>query len=177
MIRLKYAPNPCQNLQRRCLTPLTTHTGAFASIAISSSNFPCLNSSSSEPKVNGFNFQLRILAPFRFVSKTKPGETAEFVSEGFSCSSAATIVVPDKIDLIRMVDGELNGEFPEEEAIRFIKVGLLCVQEDAKLRPKMTEALEMLSEEGENEIEGICICRPGLVSDLRDIRIKDSSQG
>ncbi|KAF7804462.1 putative LRR receptor-like serine/threonine-protein kinase [Senna tora] len=80
-------------------------------------------------------------------------------------------------DLIRMVDGELNGEFPEEEAIRFLKVGLLCVQEDAKLRPKMTEALEMLSEEGENEIEGIRISRPGLVSDLRDIRIKDSSQG
>lgn len=81
-------------------------------------------------------------------------------------------------DLIKMVDPELNEEFPEEEAIRFLKVGLLCVQEASKLRPRMSEAVEMLS--NRSEMEGARISKPGFVADLRDIRIRDqlhSSQG
>lgn len=78
-------------------------------------------------------------------------------------------------DLAKMVDTELNGEsVPEEESFRFLKVGLLCVQETAKLRPKMTEVVDMLSNNG--EMLNVSISKPGLVPDLRAIRIRNVPQ-
>ncbi|KAF7818605.1 putative serine/threonine-protein kinase [Senna tora] len=73
-------------------------------------------------------------------------------------------------NLIRMVDPVLKTAFEEEEAIRFLRVGLLCVQETARLRPRMTEAVEMLS----NKIEmgGIEISKPGFVADLRNVKMR-----
>ncbi|KAL3642567.1 hypothetical protein CASFOL_013382 [Castilleja foliolosa] len=72
--------------------------------------------------------------------------------------------------LIEMVDCALKGEFPVTEAVRFLRVGLLCVQETTSLRPAMSIALKMLI----NEIntEDIKISRPGLVFDLMEIKIR-----
>ncbi|XP_028775157.1 putative serine/threonine-protein kinase [Neltuma alba] len=75
-------------------------------------------------------------------------------------------------DLPKMVDEELKESFPEEESVRFLKVGLLCVQETAKLRPRMTEVVEMLS--NNIEMASVSISKPGLVPDLRAIRIKNA---
>ncbi|KAI4300268.1 hypothetical protein L6164_033665 [Bauhinia variegata] len=81
-------------------------------------------------------------------------------------------------NLLRMVDPVLNMNFDSEEAIRFLKVGLSCVQETAKLRPTMSQIVELLS--NRMNVEDVSISKPGLVSDLRQIRIRkqqiDSSQ-
>lgn len=77
-------------------------------------------------------------------------------------------------DLRQMVDPVLNGNFPAEEAVRFFKVGLMCVQETTKLRPKMSTAVKMLTNEigiGDTEIS-----KPGLLADLMDVKIGRKQQ-
>ena len=49
--------------------------------------------------------------------------------------------------LVELVDPVLNENFLEEEAVRFLKVGLLCVQDISRKRPQMSEALKMLTDE------------------------------
>ncbi|KAL7265100.1 hypothetical protein ACSBR1_002953 [Camellia fascicularis] len=72
-------------------------------------------------------------------------------------------------NLVALVDPVLNGDFPEEEAIRFLEVGLLCVQETSSLRPSMSRAVKMLT--NEIDITNIKISQPGLVADLMDVKI------
>ncbi|KAF4368644.1 hypothetical protein F8388_003345, partial [Cannabis sativa] len=50
-------------------------------------------------------------------------------------------------ELIQLVDFVLETNFPEEEAVRFIKIGFLCVQEHTSLRPSMATAIKMLANE------------------------------
>ncbi|KAL7095812.1 hypothetical protein ACP275_10G046000 [Erythranthe tilingii] len=73
-------------------------------------------------------------------------------------------------NLLELVDSALKGEFPHEEAVWFLKVGMLCVQETTKLRPVMSEAVKML----ENEVcpEDVEIRQPGLVADLMEVKIR-----
>ncbi|KAK4377698.1 hypothetical protein RND71_003994 [Anisodus tanguticus] len=69
----------------------------------------------------------------------------------------------------------VNGEFCGDETVRFLKIGLLCVQEIASLRPKMSTVIKMLSS---NMEEGINITQPGILADLKDVKIgqKQSSR-
>ncbi|KAL2323264.1 hypothetical protein Fmac_027643 [Flemingia macrophylla] len=76
-------------------------------------------------------------------------------------------------DLLKLVDPVLNMNFPEEEAMKFLKVGLLCVQETAKLRPRMTEVVEKLT--NSIDMEDVHISKPGFVADLRNIRIRQQN--
>lgn len=72
--------------------------------------------------------------------------------------------------LIELVDPMLKGNFSEPEAVRFIKVGLLCVQEIRRLRPHMSMAIKMLS----NEIkigDQMEIMQPGLLTDIMNVKI------
>lgn len=73
-------------------------------------------------------------------------------------------------NLVELVDSVLNGDFPEKEAVRFLKVGLLCVQETTSLRPAMSTAIKMLK--NEIDTENIEISRPGRVADLMDVKIQ-----
>ncbi|CAJ1893601.1 unnamed protein product [Sphenostylis stenocarpa] len=72
-------------------------------------------------------------------------------------------------DLLRMVDPVLNMNYPVEEAKRFLMVGLCCVQETAKLRPRMSEVVEMLSKN--IEMGEFHISQPGVVNDMRNPRM------
>lgn len=72
-------------------------------------------------------------------------------------------------NLVQLVDPTLQMNFPEDEAIRFLKLGLLCVQEMAKLRPQMSRAVKILS--GEVDIKDSQISEPGLVSDIMEIKM------
>lgn len=76
-------------------------------------------------------------------------------------------------DLLKLVDPVLNMNFPEEEGMKFLKVGLLCVQETAKLRPRMTEVVDKLT--NDVNMRDVHISKPGFVADLRNIRIKQQS--
>ncbi|CAA3001404.1 serine threonine- kinase isoform X2 [Olea europaea subsp. europaea] len=75
-------------------------------------------------------------------------------------------------NLLELVDSVLGGDFLKEEAIRFLRVGLLCVQETTKLRPRMSTAVKMLN--NEMETENIEITRPGLVADLMELKIRQN---
>ncbi|XP_039042076.1 putative serine/threonine-protein kinase [Hibiscus syriacus] len=71
--------------------------------------------------------------------------------------------------ILQLVDPTVGLNYPQEDAIRFIKVGLLCVQEKARLRPEMSTALKMLS--NDVDIERVQISQPGLVADLMNIKL------
>lgn len=45
-----------------------------------------------------------------------------------------------------MKDPSIGDEFQAEEVLRSIQVGLLCVQEDKGLRPRMATVVLMLSD-------------------------------
>nr|GMC58760.1 26S protease regulatory subunit 8 homolog A [Ipomoea batatas] len=48
---------------------------------------------------------------------------------------------------LELMDPTLSGSCPEAEVMRFIQVGLLCVQDDAKYRPSMSTVVSMLTNE------------------------------
>ncbi|XP_057427969.1 putative serine/threonine-protein kinase [Lotus japonicus] len=73
-------------------------------------------------------------------------------------------------NLFSVVDPVLDSSVPVEEAIKFLKVGLLCVQQNAKLRPRMSEVVEKLTVNV--DMKDVSISKPGFVADLRNIRIK-----
>lgn len=51
----------------------------------------------------------------------------------------------EKGDLLRLVDPELEGSYPEEEILRYIKVAFFCTQSAVNRRPLMSQVVEMLS--------------------------------
>ncbi|KAF8403041.1 hypothetical protein HHK36_011136 [Tetracentron sinense] len=72
--------------------------------------------------------------------------------------------------LLQLMDPTLLGhDFPNEEAVRFLKVGLLCVQETRPLRPQMSTAVEMMCDE--IDINDVQISQPGLIPDFMDYKI------
>ncbi|CAA7394064.1 unnamed protein product [Spirodela intermedia] len=72
--------------------------------------------------------------------------------------------------LVNVVDPSLDGDFDVEEACRFLKVSLLCTQDTPKLRPSMSTVVSMLT--GEADVNGKMIMKPGLISDLTDLKVR-----
>uniref|UniRef100_A0A0D3HWM3 Protein kinase domain-containing protein n=2 Tax=Oryza TaxID=4527 RepID=A0A0D3HWM3_9ORYZ len=72
-------------------------------------------------------------------------------------------------DLKSLVDSTLKGVFDTEEAQRLLKIGLLCTQDTPKIRPSMSTIVKMLK--GECAI-GDKIMRPGLITDVMDLKIR-----
>ncbi|KAL2554720.1 Protein kinase superfamily protein [Forsythia ovata] len=72
--------------------------------------------------------------------------------------------------LLELIDPVLNDDFPKEEALLFLKIGLLCVQEITSLRPGMSRVFEMLTHEI-NTDDDVMISRPGLLGDLMELKI------
>lgn len=70
-----------------------------------------------------------------------------------------------------MIDIFLNENFDEEQALQFIKIGLLCTQESPQQRPKMSNVVKMLTGKKSVVMDGIT--KPGLVSDFTKLKIKD----
>ncbi|XP_050384558.1 putative serine/threonine-protein kinase [Argentina anserina] len=77
--------------------------------------------------------------------------------------------------LLQLVDPTLQMNFSKDEALRFLKVGLLCVQEMARLRPRMTRSVEMLA--GEIDMKDYQISQPGLISDFTNIKMGRQQSG
>ncbi|KAM1050793.1 hypothetical protein ACFX2I_032370 [Malus domestica] len=76
-------------------------------------------------------------------------------------------------NLAQLVDPTLQMNFPTDEAIQFLKVGLLCVQERANQRPRMSKAVEMLS--GDEVLKDSHISQPRHVSDFMDIKMRQEN--
>ncbi|XP_041023135.1 putative serine/threonine-protein kinase isoform X2 [Juglans microcarpa x Juglans regia] len=75
-------------------------------------------------------------------------------------------------ELINLADPKLETNFPEEEAVRFLKVGLLCAQENVRLRPLMSAVVKMLT--SETDLQDVQISEPGKVSDFMNIRTQQT---
>ncbi|XP_056841627.1 probable LRR receptor-like serine/threonine-protein kinase At1g29720 isoform X2 [Raphanus sativus] len=82
------------------------------------------------------------------------------------------VKLQQKGDLTEIVDPVLQGDYNSNEAVRMIKVAIVCTNSSPSLRPTMSEAVQML--EGEVEITQVISDR-GLyghnwsISNLRDI--------
>lgn len=72
-------------------------------------------------------------------------------------------------NLVRLIDPSLDVNYPEAEAVKFLKVGLLCVQENVRLRPIMSTVVKMLT--GDVDIGDVRVSQPGLIADLMDIKL------
>uniref|UniRef100_A0A0D9Y1C0 Protein kinase domain-containing protein n=1 Tax=Leersia perrieri TaxID=77586 RepID=A0A0D9Y1C0_9ORYZ len=72
-------------------------------------------------------------------------------------------------DLESLVDSTLKGVFDTDEAQRLLKIGLLCTQDTPKIRPSMSMTVKMLKSEC---TIGDKIMRPGLITDVMDLKIR-----
>ncbi|KAE8684270.1 putative LRR receptor-like serine/threonine-protein kinase [Hibiscus syriacus] len=74
----------------------------------------------------------------------------------------------ERRQLAELVDTSMNGDYDDEEAQKFLKVGLLCTQEVPKQRPSMSKVVKMLT--GEDPVDDRNISRPGLLSEFMKIK-------
>ncbi|KAJ0975758.1 hypothetical protein J5N97_017723 [Dioscorea zingiberensis] len=74
----------------------------------------------------------------------------------------------ERSELQEIIDLNINDDLDIEEACRFLKVGLLCTQDDFNLRPSMSKVVLMLTSDKDVDVEKIT--KPGLISDLMNFR-------
>ncbi|PPS18127.1 hypothetical protein GOBAR_AA02455 [Gossypium barbadense] len=74
-------------------------------------------------------------------------------SENFVCLLDWALVLQQKGNPLDLVDPKLGTKFDKEEAMRIIKVALLCTNPSPALRPTMSEVVNML--EGRNDVHEI----------------------
>ena len=79
----------------------------------------------------------------------------------------------ERRELVALVDTALDGDFDAEEACRFLKIGLLCTQDNPKLRPSMSTVVRMLT--GQRDLDESKIMKPGLISDFMDLKVRAPS--
>ncbi|XP_073155581.1 cold-responsive protein kinase 1-like [Henckelia pumila] len=72
-------------------------------------------------------------------------------------------------ELATLVDPLLDKRFDEEQACRFLKIGLICTQDNPKLRPVMSSVVSMLTA-GDNNVVDIKIEKPGLITDIMGLK-------
>ncbi|KAK9084989.1 hypothetical protein Sjap_025400 [Stephania japonica] len=75
--------------------------------------------------------------------------------------------------ILELVDSSMDNSFPEQEIVRFIQVGILCVQENAKDRPTMSDVIFMLR----NETPIPSLKQPAFVLTSKDYSAKASTTG
>lgn len=78
----------------------------------------------------------------------------------------------ERNELVELVDTAMYGDFDAEEACKYLKIGLLCTQDNPKLRPVMSTVVKMLS--GEMKIDETQITKPGLISDFMDLKVRSN---
>ena len=79
--------------------------------------------------------------------------------------------------LVDLVDSslELDGNISEKEAVQFLKVGLLCVQEKSSLRPRMSTAIKLMTM-NEINVNNVEIGEPGVITDNMDLKIAQRTE-
>jgi hypothetical protein len=65
--------------------------------------------------------------------------------------------------LEEIIDIDIGDDLDVEEACRFLKIGLLCTQDVMKLRPSMTNLVQMLI--GERAVSMDKVAKPVVISD------------
>lgn len=83
-------------------------------------------------------------------------------NEDFVCLLDWAFVLQQKGSLLTLVDPNLGSEFNKDEALRMIKVALLCTNPSPALRPTMSSVVSMLK--GRTNIQEL-IMSPGTYID------------
>ncbi|KAK7858399.1 putative leucine-rich repeat receptor-like serine/threonine-protein kinase [Quercus suber] len=86
-------------------------------------------------------------------------------SEKYVCLLDWAHVLQQTGSLMELVDPKLGSEFNKEEAVRMIKVALLCTNPSPALRPNMSEVISMLN--GETAVHELGMDRSLYGSDLK----------
>ncbi|CAN6334986.1 unnamed protein product [Urochloa humidicola] len=73
-------------------------------------------------------------------------------------------------DLDSIIDRTLKCDYDTEEARRLLKIGLMCTQDSPKIRPSMSMVAKMLK--GDDCAVGDKIMRPGLITDVMDLKVR-----
>ncbi|XP_041027313.1 probable LRR receptor-like serine/threonine-protein kinase At1g07650 [Juglans microcarpa x Juglans regia] len=74
-------------------------------------------------------------------------------NESYVCLLDWALVLQQKGNLVELVDPKLGSEFNVEEAIRMIKIALLCTNPSPALRPTMSATVSML--EGQTAVDEV----------------------
>ncbi|KAK8629308.1 hypothetical protein V6N13_078153 [Hibiscus sabdariffa] len=94
--------------------------------------------------------------------------------ENFVCLLDWALVLQQKGNLLELVDPKLNTKFDKEEAIRIIKVALLCTNTSPALRPTMSGVVSML--EGHVDVHEIIRESSSYGDDMRFKSLTDFDQ-
>ncbi|RXH99043.1 hypothetical protein DVH24_011368 [Malus domestica] len=92
-------------------------------------------------------------------------------NENFVCLLDWALVLQQKGNLMELVDRKLGSEFNKEEAMRMIKVALLCANPSPALRPTMSAVVSML--EGQTLVHEVKI-NPSIYGD--EMRFRDFTE-
>ncbi|TQD78710.1 hypothetical protein C1H46_035714 [Malus baccata] len=92
-------------------------------------------------------------------------------NENFVCLLDWALVLQQKGNLMELVDRKLGSEFNKEEAMRMIKVALLCTNPSPALRPTMSAVVSML--EGQTLVHEVKI-NPSIYGD--EMRFRDFTE-
>ncbi|KAK4589473.1 hypothetical protein RGQ29_020159 [Quercus rubra] len=94
-------------------------------------------------------------------------------NENFVCLLDWALVLQQRGNLLELVDPKLGSEFNKEEAVRMIKVALLCTNPSPALRPNMSAVVSMLK--GQTAVHELGM-DPSIYGDVLSIRaLKDQS--
>uniref|UniRef100_A0A2N9GDY9 Uncharacterized protein n=1 Tax=Fagus sylvatica TaxID=28930 RepID=A0A2N9GDY9_FAGSY len=95
-------------------------------------------------------------------------------NEDYVCLLDWAIFLQQKGTLLELVDPDLGSEFSKEEALRMIKVALLCINPSSALRPIMSTVVSML--EGQTVVHELNMDPSIYANDLRVGSLKDQCQ-
>lgn len=99
------------------------------------------------------------------------------LGEHYLVQKAWELYKTKKLD--QLVDPVMRGDITAKEAVRFLKVGLLCVQEKCDRRPKISKAMSLMSDD-EINLDDLLISQPGIITDIMDVKLgrrRSTSQG
>ncbi|KAM3700637.1 hypothetical protein ACB098_05G111500 [Castanea mollissima] len=95
-------------------------------------------------------------------------------NENYVCLLDWALVLQQRGNLMELVDPKLGSEFNKEEAVRMIKVALLCTNPSPALRPNMSAVVSMLN--GQTAVHELGM-DPSIYGDVLSIRALKEQSG
>ncbi|GMY05972.1 probable leucine-rich repeat receptor-like serine/threonine-protein kinase At3g14840 isoform X1, partial [Fagus crenata] len=99
---------------------------------------------SREKELRGLDLQTGFFTYRQIKAATDNFDAANKIGEGGFGSVYKALVLQQRGNLMELVDPKLGSEFNKEEAVRMIKVALLCTNPSPALRPKMSAVVSKL---------------------------------
>ncbi|KAG8085610.1 hypothetical protein GUJ93_ZPchr0010g7262 [Zizania palustris] len=124
------------------------------------------------PKISDFGLA-RLLPPNATHVSTRVAGTTGYLAPEYALRGQ-TWTSYEQGHLENIIDADLEDDLDVEQACRFLKVGLLCTQDATKLRPSMTDVVQMLL--GEMDVSTERITKPSVISGLGELQASDQQR-